>query len=89
MAIMRAVEQGFTLVRPTKDGFSLVTDPLGRIVAWQDTDRPGEHVLVASVPVSGVRTAYSVIGDTFSLICAAGFVLLLSCAAMTTRVRPA
>lgn len=77
MAMMRAVEQGFTMVRPTKDGYALVTDALGRTVAWQDTDRPGEHVLVTEAPVDGVRTLYSVIGDTFSWACMLMFVAFL------------
>ena len=48
MAVMRAVEQGFAMVRPTKDGFSLVTDAFGSTIARQDTDAPGEHVLVTA-----------------------------------------
>ncbi len=85
MAIMRAIEQGFTLVRPKTDGFSLVTDPLGRTVAWQDTDQPGEHALVANVPTDGVLTMYSVIGDLFSWACIAVFLASLGVGIARTR----
>lgn len=90
MAIMRAVEQGLNMVRPTKDGFSLVTDSMGRTIARQDTIRPGEHVLVADVPVSGVRTVYSVIGDGFSWLCIVVFggALGLSIARRNGRTSP-
>jgi apolipoprotein N-acyltransferase len=80
MARMRAIEQGFNLVRPTKDGFAIVTDPLGRILAKQDTDRPGNHVMIADVPTSGVSTLYAIVGDSFAWACIAGFLVLLGSA---------
>ena len=80
MATVRAVEQGFNLVRPTKDGYSFSTDALGRTLAWQNTDRPGDHVLIANVPTSGVSTLYAAIGDVFSWLCIAGFLGLMGLA---------
>ncbi len=77
MARMRVIEQGYSLVRPTGGGFSLVTDPRGRTTAFQNTSLPGEHVLLADVFTKGVTTVYSIIGDTFSWLCIAGFVLIL------------
>ncbi len=77
MARMRAIENGFSLVRPTGSGILLVTDPLGRTLAWQDTDRPGTHVLVANVPTTRVVTLYSRVGDLFSWLCAFGFGLAM------------
>lgn len=77
MARMRAIEQGFNLVRPTKDGFTLVTDARGRTIVQQDTDRPGEHVVIAEVPRVGTTTVYSLIGDTFAWLCIAGLAALL------------
>jgi len=36
MAPFRAIENGLTLVRQSDNGFSLVSDPYGRIVARED-----------------------------------------------------
>ena len=77
MAKLRSIEQGYSLVRPTSNGFSFVTDPYGRILAYQNTNSSGEHVLTANVFTNGVTTIYSSIGDTFSWLCIGGFFILL------------
>jgi apolipoprotein N-acyltransferase len=77
MHIMRAIEQGFTLFRPTKDGISAAADPYGRVLARLDTEISPEKVMVVSLPVEGVATVYSRIGDVFSWLCAALFMGLV------------
>ena len=70
---MRAIEQGFTLFRPTKDGISAATDPWGRVLARLDTEISDDKVMVVNLPVRGVTTIYSRIGDTFSWLCTLAF----------------
>ena len=78
MAMLRAVEQGFNLVRPTKDGVALVSDPYGRVLEQLETvERGRDFVLVADVPTEGVRTLYSRIGDLFAQIACIGLALSL------------
>jgi apolipoprotein N-acyltransferase len=77
MHVLRAVEQGFTLFRPTKDGISAAADPYGRILARLDTEISPATVMVVNLPVRGVSTIYSRLGDTFSSLCTAAFLVLL------------
>ncbi|HSH05732.1 MAG TPA: nitrilase-related carbon-nitrogen hydrolase, partial [Anaerolineae bacterium] len=69
MAIFRAIENGFSLVRQTSYGLSLVTDYQGRILASVNQFTTDEPVMVAEVPLQGVRTIYGRWGDWFVLLC--------------------
>lgn len=67
MAVVRAVENGFNLVRPARGGFSAVYDYQGRVVAAMDHFlTTGDRTMVANVPTRGVRTLYSLAGDWFA-----------------------
>lgn len=96
MADFRAVEGGYSLVRATGSGLSLMADPEGRVLAVQDSTLSASGILLAGVPTRGVRTIYSQVGDVFATMCAAGFVLLIGVAlfgrkepAPETRLKPA
>jgi len=77
MARMRAIEQGFALVRPTKDGTTLMTDSTGRTVASMTSLDNRTALLVDDLRVGHRLTLYSMIGDSFSVVCALGFLLIL------------
>jgi apolipoprotein N-acyltransferase len=51
MAVMRAVEGGFALVRAARDGYASIHDPWGRVVAEQATADAGVAIAVADVPL--------------------------------------
>ncbi len=74
MATLRAVENGFTLVRPTYGGRTIAVDPIGR--EWEWSERDG--VLLASVTASHVATVYSRFGDVFAWLCLAGFAVAVA-----------
>lgn len=80
MAVFRAIEQGFALVRPANHGLSIAVDPLGRIVAQMDHFATEDRVLVANVPVQLVPTLYTTIGDAFAWLCVAGLAVTLGLA---------
>jgi apolipoprotein N-acyltransferase len=86
-AVYRAVENGTSLVRPTGNGISLITDYQGRVIASQDYSRSG-GIMLASVPTRGVWTLYSHTGDWFAYLCVFGL-LLLAGLALTHRTEPA
>ena len=69
MARLRAIEQGFALVRPTKDGTTLVTDSTGRTRASLTLADDRTGLLVADVPVGHRPTLYAVTGDAFAWSC--------------------
>ena len=63
MAVVRAVENGFTLLRPTNGGRSIAIDPRGRVLARLDFP---EDALIANVSASRSPTIYGMVGDLFS-----------------------
>ena len=77
MARMRAIEQGFALVRPTKDGKTLMTDSTGRMYASMSADDDRTALLVSEMPVGNRLTLYSMIGDGFGFFCGLLFFSLI------------
>jgi len=75
VAIFRAVENGYSMVKATGKGPSMITDYQGRVLGRQNYG-DGSGVMVATVPTHGVVTIYSRIGDTFAYLCAAGLIFL-------------
>ena len=73
--VYRAIENGTSLIRPTGDGISLMTDYLGRVIASQNYSASNNGIMLASVPTHGVSTIYSHIGDAFAYLCTIGLVL--------------
>jgi apolipoprotein N-acyltransferase len=76
MAVFRAIENGFSMVRQTGNSLSIAVDYLGRTAAAMDHFTTEDHTMISKVPVKGVRTVYAVIGDMFAWLCIT--VLLLS-----------
>lgn len=76
MAVLRGIEQGFTVIRAARRGLLTISDPFGRIAA--ETPSAGAPVvtLFAQAPVAGLSTWYSRMGDTFGWVCAAASALL-------------
>lgn len=77
MAVFRAVENGFSLVRQTDYGLSLATDPYGRVLAQMDHYAATDRTLVAQVPVQPARTLYAAGGHWFGWVAVAGFAVSL------------
>jgi len=76
--VFRAVENGYSIVRQASHGVSTAVDSQGRILAsvnYFDTDDPA---MIAQMPLQPrTSTIYSVIGDWFAWLCAAGTVALV------------
>ncbi len=75
---MRAIENGFSLVRPTYNGISFASDFNGNILTTMDFDKNETGIMYADVPTKGVRTLYPHIGDIFGWLCVAGFLVLVT-----------
>jgi apolipoprotein N-acyltransferase len=73
-AIMRAIENGVSVVHVSDGGLSVITDPYGRILAATDHYPAGERALIAQVPTKGVWTLYPIIGDLFGWLSIVGTV---------------
>ncbi len=88
MASFRAIENGFSLVRITGNGLSAAFDYQGQVLAAVDYFTSGEQVMIAHLPIQGVTTIYSVVGDLFAWLCVAGFVGLAGWAVVRRKLPP-
>jgi len=86
LAIMRSVENGFSLARAAKEGLLTLSDAYGRVVAEKPTTYEGMVCLVGEVPRGPATTLYQHLGDVFAWAAMALGVLLPS-AAMIRRPR--
>lgn len=75
MARLRAIEQGFNMVRHASGGLSLAVDYQGRVLNSMDHYTAAYRAMVTQVPTEGVGTLYSRIGDVFALLCLAALAL--------------
>lgn len=73
LAILRSVENGYTLVRSTKQGISTVSNEYGIIQEYQNTYE-NDVSFVVNVPEGSSNTFYTKYGDWFIYIC---FTLLI------------
>lgn len=71
MASLRAIENGYALVRQDFNGSSQAFDFQGRVLSQQDTT-PGDNLpWIVDVPTRGTSTPYRVVGDVFAWACVA------------------
>jgi apolipoprotein N-acyltransferase len=70
------MENGFSLVRPTYNGFSFAADYHGEIIAHMDSDETDTGIMYAQVPIKGIQTIYSKTGDVLGWICLLGVSVL-------------
>jgi len=78
ISIPRAIENGFSLVRASGHGRTLVTDYEGRVLGSQDYSTDGNGIMLTTVPTQGARTVYSRISDVFAYLCVVGLIVLVA-----------
>ncbi len=70
VALMRGVENGFSIVRSAHQGLLTASDSRGRLIANKTAwARAGMSVLVADLPLGPGPTLYTRIGDVFAWLC--------------------
>jgi apolipoprotein N-acyltransferase len=89
IAVYRAVENGFAMMRPDAKGVSLAVDPLGRELVSGEYFSTDRLDVVAMMPVQAVPTLYSRIGDVFAWLSIAALVGLVARAVFGRRTAPA
>lgn len=81
IAVMRGVEDGFSLVRSARGGYLTVADSRGRILAEARSDGSSFVTLLGKVPVAHSATLFLLLGDWFGwcamalVVCAVGQLL--------------
>ncbi len=83
MASFRAVENGFSMVRSTREGLSAAFDSRGRTLASLNSFESDQTILIADVPSKGTFTIYPIIGDLFAWICLVGLLILIVMGSLT------
>ena len=63
MASVRAIEGGYSLLRPTRFGLSVAYDAKGRVRGWQSANEEGPGIMIANVPTKSIPTLYKTAGD--------------------------
>jgi apolipoprotein N-acyltransferase len=86
-ATYRAIENGYSLVRQASKGLSMTVDYEGRVLSASDYFTTDKQVMVAYVPMHGVRTIYATIGDLFAWLCIIGLAALIGLAIIQSRER--
>jgi apolipoprotein N-acyltransferase len=76
IAVTRAVENGVSVVRPTRRGVSVVVDHLGSTLARSDFFTSQVQTVLADVPVKGAWTPYRLVGEGVGYGSAVAFSLL-------------
>ena len=71
------IENGFSFVRPTYNGYSYAADYHGNELAYMDSDQSEEGIMYSDVPVKGIKVMYPVIGDLLGWICVIGMFVLI------------
>jgi apolipoprotein N-acyltransferase len=84
-ATFRAIENGFSEVREASNGLSMAVDYEGRVLSASDYFTTDRQVMVAYVPMHGVRTIYATIGDLFAWLSIIGLLALTGLVIIQSR----
>ncbi len=71
------IENGFSFVRPTYNGYSYAADYHGNELAHMVWDETGEGILYSNVPVSGIKVLYPVLGDVLGWLCVVAMLVFI------------
>jgi apolipoprotein N-acyltransferase len=77
IAVMRGVEDGFSIVRAARSGYLTVSDDRGRIRAETQSDSARFATLIAETPAGHETTLYLLLGDCFAWVALAVLVFSL------------
>ncbi len=69
---LRAIENGFSFVRPTYNGITYAEDYNGNILAQMDSDITEDGIMYADIPIKGIKTIHSIIGNLVAWVCVLG-----------------
>lgn len=77
MASMRAIENGFSMVRSAKDGVSGAFDNRGRLLNISSDFTSDKKIMYSDVPIKRTGALYPVLGDFFAWLAMLGLTVLV------------
>lgn len=78
IAVMRGVEDGFSVARAAKDGFLTASNNRGKIVDELRSDAAPFAVMIATVPAGHSWTLFQVLGDWFGWVAIALLIVTIT-----------
>lgn len=81
LAMFRAIENGFSLLRQTDKGLSVAMDGKGRIynkLDYYGADHTGGVAMLSSMPISNVFSIYPFTYDAFAFLCTVSHVFIVA-----------
>jgi apolipoprotein N-acyltransferase len=76
--LTRGVENGYTVIRSSREGLLTVSDPFGRVLAERPSQSlPGSTLLLTVNIAPPIATLYTRIGDLFGWLCVASATAML------------
>jgi apolipoprotein N-acyltransferase len=88
MAVMRAIENGMSILRPARRGISMAIDPQGRTLARSDYFVAEDQTMLAMMPTTGGSALYPIVGDAVGWGAVAGALLAAGVLVVRRRRRP-
>ena len=76
-AILRGVEDGFSIARAARHGILSISDDRGRVLSERATGSTPLAVLIAAIPVEHEATFYSRFGDWFAWLSLVALVVVI------------
>jgi apolipoprotein N-acyltransferase len=77
MAVLRGVENGFSMVRTARLGLLTITNPFGKVLSSASSAKGKKAILIGNVPLGHLITPYSRYGDWFGFLVLIGAVVLI------------
>ncbi len=71
------IENGFSFVRPTYNGYSYAADYHGIELTHMDSDQTKDGIMFANVPVKGIKVLYPNLGDLLGWLCIIAMLILM------------
>lgn len=84
-ATLRAIENGYSLVRQDTEVLAQVVDFKGHVLAASDYFTTDQQTMVAYVPTQGERTIYARVGDVFAWLSVAALAVLIGATRLVPR----
>jgi len=71
------IENGFSFVRPTYNGYSYAADYHGNELSHMESDQTEDGIMYADIPVKRIKVLYPVFGDLLGWLCVVAMVILI------------
>ena len=85
--MQRSIENGFSFIRPCGNGLTIAVDYNGKTLSEMNYFTSSSSVMLADVPTRRIMTVYSVIADSFAILCVSALLLFILYNIIGSRVK--